>query len=124
MPNSPHTIHGLIISMEYNLPGDLALDKISLFSLLPSQADRSNWEFFSQLKEALNSMLCHRCPGLEHPLLYSIDFNGNIEAMLSISQLKLDFTYLRKCDFKTVDPMWSTLIDSVELFNLMRQGNY
>ena len=121
MPNSPHLVHGLILPLGQDFPDDLLLESASLLAPLPSDVNPSNCQSFPHPEHNLNLIPYHRCPNLKHILIANMYLHMNIEDLIPISQLKLDLIYLWKCGFKTVDPMWSILIDSMKLINSMRE---
>ena len=121
--NSPDLGHGLILSLEQDLPNDLLFDNIFFIALFSLGKDLSTRKLTPQSRKNLSSILCHLYPKSRCLMLRGIDFNGNIEDHFSfphMKQMKLDLLYLWKCRFKTLNPIWSTLCSSPELFNLMQ----
>ena len=53
-------------------------------------------------------------------LLRNIDFGGNIEMLLSISQMRLNPIYLPFCNFKSNDPIWTSAIESMKRVKSMQ----
>jgi hypothetical protein len=118
MPDSPDLNHGLILSMGQDLPNDLSLNNISLLALLPPETTRSNRQLSPQSKKTPSFLTKCPYPNLKYLLLVNINFDGNLQDVPSISHLKLNLIYLWKCKFKTSDPIWSSLIDSMWALNL------
>jgi hypothetical protein len=123
-PNSHGLGHGLILSLEQNLPNDISSDEISLLTLLLSKADHLNGRLSSQSKEVLKSLMNRRFPNLKCLLLIGMDFGDKIENSIAISLLNLDLIYLWNCHFKADDFIWSGLIVSMSLHRLPSGKKY
>ena len=121
LPNSPDLGHGLIVSLEQDLPSDALLDDMSLLILLPSETDFSNGELSTQSKQNWKCMMNRLCPKLKYLLLKDIylEFDSVIEDFISISQMKLNLIYFWKCEITTSNPIWSALTASMHLLDLM-----
>ena len=121
MPNSPDLIHGLILSLGQDFPDDISLNTISLLTLFSSKIDVME-PLSPQAKQSLKFILSPQGPKLRHLFLKNIDFDDNIEEFVSSSQSRLDLIYLWNCNFKTLDPIWTILIDFVGQASWMTMG--
>jgi hypothetical protein len=121
MPNSPESIHGLILLINQELPNDLFLNNFSFLALSPSERG-SITLLSSQSKKSLKPFMNRLHPKLKHLLLMNTIFNINIEDYVPILQLKLDFIYLWDCAFESDDPIWSVLCASRTLLSLGHAG--
>ena len=118
LPNSPDLGHGLVLSLEQNLPNIPSLNDISLLIIIPSEEDRSSKQLSAQSKLNLKSVMSLQYTNLKYLVLIGMNLDGNIEDFIAISQLKLDLIYLEKCGFRTAHPLWSILCDSMKLVSL------
>ena len=118
-PNSPDLSRGLILSLNQNPPDDLSLYDVSLLTLLSSEKDLSNKQLTPQYKQNLKSIMGHQNEKLKYLFLIDLNIDGKIEDFISISQLKLDLIYLWSCYFRSENPIWSALCESINLINLM-----
>jgi hypothetical protein len=121
-PDFPSLVHGLILSSGQDLLNDILLDNVSLLILLPSETVPSNRQLSYQFKQNLKFLMNHRCPNLKYLFLKDIDLDGNIEEVISSSQLRLDLIYLWNCGLETRDPIWSILFHCIDLIGPMRTG--
>ena len=121
MLDSPDLARGLIFPLEQNLSDDLLLANFSFIVFLPSEVD-SRKLLSSQFKQNMKFIMNRQHPKLKHLLLFNINFNGNLEDSIPISQVKLDFIYLWNCNFGTSDPIWVALCDSAKLIDSMHKG--
>lgn len=119
MPNSSDLIHELILLLGQDLPSSLSLNDISFLALLPSGKDAVE-PLSPQIKQILPSIISNQFPALKYLMVIGINFGDDIEDYIPISQLKLDLVYLWMCRFKTSDPIWSILCDSIDQINLIR----
>ena len=116
MPNSPDLGHGLIFSLGENLPSDLSLDNISFLTFFSSAIDVIE-HLSPQAEQILRFIMNRQYLNLNCLLLINVDFNGNIEDSVSISQMRPDLIYLWNCDFTTSGPIWSSLRDHMNLID-------
>ena len=116
-PNSPDLVYALISLLGQDSSDGLSWDKFSLLVFIPPGAEFSE-PLSLQSKQSLRSIMNRHCPKLKYLLLCGIDFDGNIEELISISQRKLDLIYLWNFGIETHDPIWGALIISIELANL------
>ena len=104
LPSSSNLIHGLILSLEQELPSGLLLNDISFLAILPSKMDYlvkfSKEVISSQSIENLKSVMSCQHPKLKHLLLSCMDFGGSIEDFIPILQLRLDLIYIWNCAFE------------------------
>ena len=116
MPNSSDLVHGLLVTLSDTSANDLQLDKISFLVLLSSEVCPTV-SLSPQSKQNLKSIMGRQYPNLKLLLLIDINFDGNIEDYIPISQMNLDLIYLWNCGYTTSDLIWSALHDSMNLIN-------
>jgi hypothetical protein len=122
MSNSSELVHGLILALGQDLPGDLSLDNVSQLTLFPSKTHLSYGQLSSQNKKSLKAMMNRLHPNLKHLLLIHIDFDDNLEEYIPIPQLKLDLIFIWNCKFETNDLIWSVLCDLMKLIHSTYAG--
>ncbi len=119
MPNSSDVLHGLVLSPGQSPPEDLVFDNVSFLAFSSSKTNPI--EVLSlQDKQNLKSVMNCPCPRLKYILLKNIDFGGDIEELLSISRVRLNLIYLSFCNFKSNDPIWTLMTESMEQVKSMQ----
>ena len=120
MLNSSDLGYGLIFFLEQELSNNILFDNIS-FLALSSKMDLSEIPS-PQYKQNLKFIMNRSHPKLTHLLLKNINFNGNIEDFISISQPRLNLIYIWGYAFKTNNLIWSSLYDSMRLLSSRHVG--
>jgi hypothetical protein len=118
-PNSSDLVHGLMVDLGEDLPNDFSLDGISFLTIFQSKTYLDG-PLPSRSEQTLKSVIARPFPGLKYLFLSKIFFHGNIENLISISELRLDLIYLYGCSLKTADPIWSIICSSANLVRLMQ----
>lgn len=121
LPISSDMAHGLVLSLEQDVPNDALSENISFLAILPSKTGFLE-ELSPKCKQGLKLMMNRMHSTLKHLLLIGANFGSNVGDVISILQLKLDLIYLWKCSFKSPDLIWSALSEFKDLIELLHDG--
>jgi hypothetical protein len=123
-PNASNPLDdGMIIILPDNLPNSLCLDSISFLAFFSPETD-PNLPLSPQAMQDLKSIMGRQYSNLTCLLFKGINIDGNIEDFIPLLRLNLNLIYFWNCGFRTDNPVWSTLYDSMTLINSVSEEFY